>query len=62
MNLKFEATVQIFRKIIQINSVNILKSANEYYRLGPVNLNTVNSKLTLNFSEDLFAKLLPFHV
>ena len=34
------------------------------YRLGPVNSNTVNSKLTLNsnFLKDLFAKSLPFHV
>ena len=32
MNLKFESIVQIFRKIIQLNAVNILKSTNEYYR------------------------------
>ena len=32
MNLKFETTVRIFRKIIQLNAVIILKSTNEYYR------------------------------
>ena len=32
MILKFETTVQIFRKIIQLNVVVILKSTNEYYR------------------------------
>ena len=32
MNLKFETIVQIFRKIIEINAVNILKNSNEYYR------------------------------
>ena len=32
MNLKFETIVQIFRKIIELNAVIILKSANEYYR------------------------------
>ena len=32
MNLKFENIVQIFRKIIQLNAVIILKSTNEYYR------------------------------
>ena len=32
MNLKFETIVQIFRKIIQLNSVINLESANEYYR------------------------------
>ena len=32
MNLKFETIVQIFRKIIQLDAVIILKSPNEYYR------------------------------
>ena len=32
MNLKFETIVQIFRKIIQLNVVIILKNTNEYYR------------------------------
>ena len=32
MNLKFETIVQIFRKIIQLNAVIILKSTNSYYR------------------------------
>ena len=32
MNLKFDAIVHIFRKIIQLNAVIILKSTNEYYR------------------------------
>ena len=32
MNFKFETIVQIFRKIMQLNAVNILKSLNEYYR------------------------------
>ena len=32
MNLKFETIIQIFRKIIQLNAVIILKSINEYYR------------------------------
>ena len=32
MNLKFEAIVQIFRKIIQLNTVIFLKSTNNYYR------------------------------
>ena len=32
MNLKFETIVQIFRKIIQLNAVIILKSTNEYYQ------------------------------
>ena len=32
MNLKFETIVRIFRKIIQLNAVIILKSTNEYYR------------------------------
>ena len=32
MNLKFETIVQIFRTIIQLNAVIILKSTNEYYR------------------------------
>ena len=32
MNLKFEIIVQMFRKIIQLNAVIILKSTNEYYR------------------------------
>ena len=32
MNLKFETIVWIFRKIIQLNAVIILKSTNEYYR------------------------------
>ena len=32
MNLKFETMVQIFMKIIELNAVIILKSANEYYR------------------------------
>ena len=32
MNLKVESIVQIFRKIIQLNAVIILKSANKYYR------------------------------
>ena len=30
MNLKFETIVNIFRKIMQINAVIILKSTNEY--------------------------------
>ena len=32
MNLKFETIVQIFRKIIQLITVIILKSTNEYHR------------------------------
>ena len=32
INLKFETIVQIFRKIMQLNAVIILKSTNEYYR------------------------------
>ena len=32
MTLKFETILQIFRKIIQLNVVNILESTNEYYR------------------------------
>ena len=32
MNLKFEPIVQNFRKIIQLNAVINLESANEYYR------------------------------
>ena len=32
MNLKFETIVQIFRKIIELNAVIILKSLNEYYQ------------------------------
>ena len=32
MNLKFETIVQIFRKIIQLNAVIILKSTHEYNR------------------------------
>ena len=32
MNLKFETIVQIFRKIIRLNAVIILKSTNEYCR------------------------------
>ena len=32
MDLKFEAIVQNFRKIIQLNAVLILESTNEYYR------------------------------
>ena len=32
VNLKFETSVQIFRKIIQLNAVIVLKSPNEYYR------------------------------
>ena len=32
MNLKFETTVHIFRKIIRIIAVVILKSTNEYHR------------------------------
>ena len=32
MNLKFKTIVQIFRKIMQLSAVIILKSANEYYR------------------------------
>ena len=32
MNFKFESIVQIFRKIIQLNAVIILKTTNEYYR------------------------------
>ena len=32
MNLKMESSVQIFRKIIQLNVVIILKTTNEYYR------------------------------
>ena len=32
MNLKFETIVNIFRKIMQLNAVIILKSTNEYYR------------------------------
>ena len=32
MNLKFKTIVKIFRKIMQLNAVNILKSLNEYYR------------------------------
>ena len=32
MNLKFETIIQIFRKIIQLIVVIILKSTNEYYR------------------------------
>ena len=31
MDLKFRTIVQIFRKIIQLNIVNILKSTNEFY-------------------------------
>ena len=31
MNLKFETIVQIFRKIIQLNAVIILKTTKEYY-------------------------------
>ena len=31
-NLKFETIVQFFRKIIQLNTVIILKSTNEYYQ------------------------------
>ena len=32
MNLKFQTIVQIFRKIIQLIAVIILKSSNKYYR------------------------------
>ena len=32
MNLKFESIVKIFRMIIQLSVVTILKSTNEYYR------------------------------
>ena len=32
MNLKFETIFQMFRKITQLNAVNILKRPNEYYR------------------------------
>ena len=32
MDLKFEAIVQNFSKIIQLNAVLILESTNEYYR------------------------------
>ena len=32
MDLQFETIVQIFRKILQLNAVIILKSTNEYYR------------------------------
>ena len=32
MNLKFEAIFQNFRKVIQPNSVNILRSPSEYYQ------------------------------
>ena len=32
MNLKFETIVQIFRKIIQLITVVILKSTNEYHQ------------------------------
>ena len=32
MNLKFETIVKIFRKIMQLNAVIILKSTNEYNR------------------------------
>ena len=32
MDLQFESIVQIFRKIIDLNAVIILKSTNEYYR------------------------------
>ena len=32
MNLKFETIVQIFRKIIELNAVTILKNSNEYYQ------------------------------
>ena len=31
MNLKLETVVQFFRKIIQLNTVIILKGTNEYY-------------------------------
>ena len=32
MDLQFETIVQIFRKILQLNAVIILKSTTEYYR------------------------------
>ena len=32
MNLKIETIIRFLRKIIQLNAVVILKSANEYYR------------------------------
>ena len=32
MDLKFETIVQIFKKIIQLNAVILLRSTNEYYR------------------------------
>ena len=32
MNLKFETIVKIFRKIMQLNAVIILKRTNEYHR------------------------------
>ena len=32
MILKIEPSVHIFRKIVQLNAVNILKNTNEYYR------------------------------
>ena len=32
MNFKFESIAQIFRKIIQLITVVILKSSNEYHR------------------------------
>ena len=32
MSLKFETIVKIFRKIMQLNAVIILKSSNEYNR------------------------------
>ena len=32
MTVKFETIVHIFGKIIQLNTVNTLKNANEYYR------------------------------
>ena len=32
MNLKFETIVKIFRKIMQLNAVIVLKNTNEYYR------------------------------
>ena len=32
MNLQFETIAKIFRKIIQLNIVIILKNTNEYYR------------------------------
>ena len=58
MNLKFETIVQIFRKIIQLNAVIILKSTNEILSKKFLKKQPQNGPLSRYVAQKLLNKII----